>query len=185
MKTLVINGSPRTNGDTAALLAALKKQLVGEVVTLSAYQNDIAPCNDCRQCWQNKGCVIQDDMSYVYADDFDTVVIASPVYMATLPGPLVSLASRFQAYYAAKRFLGDAFCLKEKTAVLILAGGGSGYPEQALLLAKWMFGKMNAQLDQENMVFSLHTDEVPAAKDDQALKKISEIAKRLNQRSLA
>ena len=34
MKTLIINGSPRPNGNTAALLRELKAQLEGEVLEI-------------------------------------------------------------------------------------------------------------------------------------------------------
>lgn len=181
MKTLIINGSPRRNGDTFALLTELKKQLNGEIAEVSAYYDKIKPCIDCRLCWNEKGCVIKDDMSKIYADDFDIVVIASPLYMSNLTGPLVSLASRFQAYYAAKRFLPDEITIKSKTAVLILVGGGDGGPEPAIILSKWMFKKMKAKLEFENVVLSLHTDELPAKDDLYAINKINDIALRLNQ----
>ena len=182
MKTLIINGSPRRNGDTSALLAELKKQLNGQIMEVSAYYDKIAPCTDCRLCWKKKGCAIKDDMAKIYEDDFEVVVIASPLYMSNLTGPLVSLASRFQAYYAAKRFLKDAINIRNKTAILILVGGGDGGPEPAIQMAKWMFKKMNAELRDENVVFSLHTDELPAKEDLVAYLKIKEIACRINQK---
>jgi multimeric flavodoxin WrbA len=58
MKTLIINGSPRRNGDTSGLIEKLKKQLSGEIDEVSAYYDKIAPCVDCRQCWKKKGCAI-------------------------------------------------------------------------------------------------------------------------------
>lgn len=180
MKTLIINGSPRRNGDTSGLIEELKKQLNSEFVEISAYYDKIAPCNDCRQCWKKKSCVIKDDMFKIYNDDFDIVVIASPLYMSNLTGPLVSLASRFQTYYAAKRFLHDEIYLRSKTAILIIVGGGDGGQEQAINLSKWMFKKMNAEFYDENAVFSLHTDNLPAKEDIDALKKIKEIAYRIN-----
>jgi multimeric flavodoxin WrbA len=183
MKTLIINGSPRRNGDTSALLAELKKQLDGEVVEVSAYYNKISPCIDCRKCWEKKGCVINDDMAEIYNDDFDAVVIASPLYMSNLTGPLVSLASRFQAYYAAKRFLQDDMDIKSKIAVLILVGGGDGGPEPAKVMANWMFKKMKAVLKEENVVLSLHTDELHAKEDFNAISRIRDIAWRINHMS--
>ncbi len=182
MKTLIINGSPRRNGDTSALLAELREQLNGQIVEVSAYYDKIAPCTDCRLCWEEKGCVIKDDMTKIYKDDFDAVIIASPLYMSNLTGPIVSLASRFQPYYAAKRFLRDPIDIRKKTAILILVGGGDGGPEPAVQFAKWMFKKMEAELCDENVVLSLQTDEVPAKEDRDALLKIKEIASRINQK---
>lgn len=182
MKTLIINGSPRKNGDTYALIAEFKKHLIGDIIEISAYYDNIKPCMDCRQCWKKKGCVIEDDMSKVYNDDFDVVVIASPIYMSTLTGPLVNLASRFQAYYAAKYFLGDEIKITDKDAVLILAGGGDGGPDQAIRIAKWMFKQMNANLDDVNIAASLHTNDLPAKDDIDTLIKMKEIAYRINKK---
>ena len=100
--------------------------------------------------------------------------------MSNLTGPLISLASRFQAYYAARRFLKDAIDIKEKTGVLILVGGGDGRPEPAINMTKWMFKHMKAHFDENNNVFSLNTDKLPAKEDQNALIKISEIAARIN-----
>lgn len=180
MRTLIINGSPRKDGDTSALIKELKKHLGGDFLELSAYYNKIAPCNDCRSCWKKKGCVIKDDMELIYSDDFDTVVIATPLYMSGLPGPLVSLASRFQSYYATKRFIKEPMNIKPKHAILIIVGGGDGRPDPAIDLTKWMFRYMNATFDDNNAVFSLKTDQLPASMDQEALMKISEIADRFN-----
>ena len=49
-KTIIINGSPRVNGNTAFLIAELKKHLEGEVIEISAFRSGIAPCVDCRAC---------------------------------------------------------------------------------------------------------------------------------------
>ena len=75
MKTLIINGSPRLHGNTVALIDELKRHLEGEVIELSAFRSNIAPCVDCRGCWKTARCVVRDDMEVIYGDDFDNVVI--------------------------------------------------------------------------------------------------------------
>ena len=176
VKTLIINGSPRKDGDTAVLISEFKKKIAHETVEISAYRADIEPCNDCRACRNKKGCKIKDEMQLIYADDFDNVIIASPLYMSNLTSPLVGLASRLQAYYCAKRFLKDEFHLKEKKAALILVGGGDGGPAEAIRLSQWLFKKLNAYGFEKNMVFSLKTDEIPAREDTEAIKRVQEIA---------
>lgn len=178
MKTLIINGSPRKNGDTASLLSKLKEHINHDIVEISVYDNDvkIQPCIDCRACKENKGCIIDDDMQLIYGDDFDNVVIASPLYMSNLTPPLISLASRFQAYYCAKRFLKDEFRIKRKKAALILVGGGDGGPERAIALSQWIFKKLNADGFENHMAFSLKTDDIPARDDEEATKRVREIA---------
>ena len=176
VKTLIINGSPRRSGDTAHLINEFKKHIAGEVVEISAYHDNISPCIDCRKCWEKQGCAINDDMAAIYADDFDTVVIASPVYMSNLTGPLLSLASRFQVYFSASRILKKPIQRRRKKGVLILVGGGDGGAEPAIESAKLIFKMMNAEFSEENAVFSLKTD-VLAAKDDmEAMERVRKVA---------
>lgn len=182
MKTLIINGSPRKNGDTASLINEMKKYLKGDITEISAYYDGIKPCIDCRYCWKNPKCAINDQMNLIYADDFDNVVVASPVYISGLPGPLISLASRLQVYYASKRFLNQKIELQKKDGILILVSGGDGGPENAIQVAKWMLKKMNATYNEENFVFSLNTDKLPASKDLQALQIIKKVSLKLNEK---
>jgi len=180
MKTLIINGSPRKQGDTVSLLNKLKEELAGEIVEISAYYDKIQPCIDCRWCWEEPRCVFKDKMDTIYDDDFDNVVIASPLYMSGLTGPLISLASRFQVYYAAEHFLKNKIEIKKKKGGLILVGGGDGTPTRAISYAKHMFKKMNATLDEDDIIASLHTNELPAAQDEDAINKVKILAHKLN-----
>jgi multimeric flavodoxin WrbA len=176
MKTLIINGSPRKKGDTTFLLSELKKNINHDVVEISAYYDNIKPCIDCRRCVKEKGCAINDNMSLIYADDFDNVVIASPIYMSNLTPPIMGLASRFQSYYCAKRFLKNEFQVKNKKAALILVGGGDGGPAEAIRLSQWIFKKLNADGFEKNIVLSLKTDDIPTSEDTGAIKRVQEIA---------
>ncbi len=175
MKTLIVNGSPRPHGDTATLIAELKKYLTGEVVEISAYRSNIRPCVDCRQCQKTNMCVIRDDMDLIYADDYDAVVIAYPVYYATAPGPIWSLLSRFQCYH---EYLKTSKFppVREKRAGLILVAGGSGNEMKATPAAYISCKMMNAHGLDEHRVVSVNTDEVPAKEDQVALAQMKELA---------
>ena len=96
MKTLLLNGSRRPNGNTVSLIQELKAHLEGEVIEISAFYSGIAPCVDCRGCWETAQCVVHDGMDVIYGDDFDNVVIATPVYFGTMPGAMLNLLSRMQ-----------------------------------------------------------------------------------------
>jgi len=65
MKTLIFNGSPKLNGDTAVLIREFTTYLQGDIKIISCYDN-IKPCNDCRYCWSNIGCSIDDEMQEIY-----------------------------------------------------------------------------------------------------------------------
>ena len=181
MKTLIINGSPRKNGNTAALVSEMVKYLDGEVHFVQTYYDDISPCIDCRYCWSNNSCSINDEMQTVYKllNEVDNVILASPIHFSALTGKLLSFASRLQLFYAARRIRKDnEFSLKKKKGVLILTGGGDGSPEPAINRANIIFRQIN--IESIGTVLSLRTDDIPANKDLEALSKARELALKLN-----
>ncbi|MBP3428781.1 MAG: flavodoxin family protein [Clostridia bacterium] len=180
MKTLIINGSPRTQGNTAALIEELKRHLEGEVVELSAFRSRIAPCVDCRACWTTARCVVRDEMDVVYADDFDNVVVASPVYFSTVPGQVLSLFSRMQPWHCAMFFLKQPLVQHRKKAAVILTGGGKGNCEGAFHHLRAFFRMVNAHGFREHMALSLKTDTIPAWEDEAAMESVREIARWLS-----
>ena len=179
-KTLIINGSPRVNGDTAALVAELRRYLHGEVAEISAFRSKITPCIDCRRCWSTAKCAVRDEMDIIYNDDFDNVVLASPVYFMTLPGQVLSLMSRFQPQHAATFFLNKPVVLRQKKAGLILTAGGKGNESGAGHHISVLFRMMNAHGHAEHTVKSVKTDTIPASADEAALAGILGLAEWLN-----
>lgn len=184
MKTLIINGSPRKSGDTVALLTELKKHLNGEIIEISPVFDKVSMCTNCEACTKTGSCIIKDDMEIVYEDDFDNVVIASPLYASDMTPPMASFYSRFNWTYNKIRYLGEPTNLKEKTGVLILVGGGEGGPSIALKRAERIFKKLNAACSEDNRVFSLNTNKTKAKDDIEALNKIKQIAINLNKEDL-
>jgi len=178
MKTLIINGSPRKSGDTSSLVSVMKQALEGEVIELSPYHDNISPCFDCRYCWKKGKCAIEDDMELIYNDDYENLVVASPVYISHLTGPTINLVSRLQVYYAAKKILKQEIVLREKKGILMLVGGGDGAPNMAINYASGVFKRLNVSFD--DMVLSLNTDRVPAIQDENAVQKVKQIAYKLN-----
>lgn len=180
MKTLLINGSPRPNGNTAVLIRELKTHLEGELVEISAFYDHIAPCLDCRGCWETARCVVRDGMDVIYDDDFDNVVIASPVYYGTLPGSVLSLMSRMQPWHAATHFLNKPLAQRPKKAAAILTAGGKGNAEKAHMHLNAFFRMLNARGFREHTASSPDTDTIPADRDEAAKKQVAEIARWLN-----
>lgn len=133
MKTLILNGSPKMKGDIATLVGEMINHLEGEVRIISSVFNNISPCIDCRYCWWNSGCAIDDEMQgiYKFLEECDNIVIASPIWFSELSGPLMNLASRMQTYFAAAYFRGEKTAIKQKNGVLILAGAEKGTAKKA------------------------------------------------------
>ncbi len=148
MKTLIFNGSPRKNGGTAKMIEELSKQLGGEIDIIYAYRAKITPCVDCRSCWNNDACVIDDDMQRVYRliDEADNIIIASPIYFAELTGELLSMMSRLQLYWVAREF-NDKELLTDKPrkGAVLLTDGGAGIFENSLAMGKRLLRIMGAK----------------------------------------
>ena len=176
-KTLIINGSPRRDGNTEALLRVLREQLQGEVVEISAFYSGIAPCVDCRGCWETAQCVVDDGMQTIYRDDFDNVVVATPIYYGTLPGSVLSLMSRLQPWHAAKFFLNKPLVQRPKKAAAILTAGGKGNVEYAYHHLGALFRMLNAAGFEEHMACSAKTDTFPAAEDEAARADVVKLAR--------
>lgn len=183
MKTLILNGSPRRHGDTATLVEAFTEYLHGEIVAIPAYSTGVAPCNDCRYCRSHAGCLISDDMQYIYTavEKADIVVLASPMHYSTLSGPLLSLASRFQTYFSSGRFRGQhALPPKRRVGLLLLSGGAEGsVPEHAIAAAGDIFRTLRIPLVRS--VWSLGTDVRAASEDAHTLAELRHLADGLNQ----
>ena len=168
MKVLILNGSPRPDGDTAYILEAVKSRFPGgtEFAALNTYETDIRPCDDCRYCWEKEGCRVRDEMDILWKDDYDVVIIASPLYMSFVTPPLFSVISRLNFIWSNRYFLKTSKVLKPKKGILILAGGGDGSPDPAVSIAKTAFRFLNVSFDPAlDCIRSLRTNEVPARDD--------------------
>ena len=179
-KTLIINCSPRLEGDTSALVSEMRKYLEGEAIEISAFRSKIAPCIDCRRCHETAVCVVDDDMKIIYSDDYDNVILASPVYFGTLPGQALNLMSRFQPQHVAAFFLKKPIVLKPKKAGLILVAGGKGNEASAEHHIRVMFMMLNAHGYDKHKAVSLNTDILQAKNDVDALSGAVDLAHWLN-----
>ena len=104
MKTLIFNGSPRKNGETAYMIRTLQENLGGDFKVVNAYRADIRPCIDCRWCFDHAGCAVKDEWQEVlsYIEECDHIIMASPVYFEEVTGMLLAVMSRLQTYFSAR-----------------------------------------------------------------------------------
>ena len=170
MKTLIFNGSPRQNGDTSSLIKKFTEKIKGEYRIVEAYRCNISPCLDCRYCWKNSGCAIDDEMQeiYSYIGECDNILIASPVYFSELTGKLLDVGSRLQTYYCARAFRKEEPIAKPKKGAVILVGGGDGRIDTAYKTACILLHHMNCR-SIHKAVYSHNTNEKPAIDDEYAL----------------
>ena len=99
MKVLMINGSPRLNGNTSIALNEMKKVFEEEGVEADIVQvgnKNVRGCIACNKCAETGKCVF-DDMVNELAPKFeeaDGLVIASPVYYASANATLIAKLDR-------------------------------------------------------------------------------------------
>ena len=123
MKILVLNGSPRPNGNTAAMVASFAegaRESGHDVQIVDVCQKRIAGCLACEYCHTkgNGKCVQQDDMQEVYPllEEAEMIVLASPIYYHSFTGQLKSAINRIYALDKPKNL---------KKAALIMSSGSN------------------------------------------------------------
>ena len=108
MKIVVLNGSPRVNGNTAAMTKAFAEgaaEAGHEVEIVPVAKLKIAGCLGCEYCHTKGGgkCVQKDDMQKLYPllEEAEMIVFASPIYYHGFSAQLQCAIHRF---YAPGRF---------------------------------------------------------------------------------
>lgn len=177
MKTLIFSGTPRKNGDTMALINEFINHIDGEYKIIDAYDCNIQPCVDCRYCWKNAGCCINDEMQevYNYIQECDNILIASPLYFSELTGQLLAITSRLQTYFCARFFRKVKPIEKEKKGGVIIVGGGDGLIENAYNTACRLLHHMNSR-DIAPLIYSHDTNNIPSKDDIMAMESARNLA---------
>ncbi len=99
LKVLLLNGSPRANGNTAIALGEMEKVFAAsgvEAETVLVGHKDIRGCIACGSCYGQGKCVF-DDIVNELAPKFeaaDGLVVASPVYYASANATLIACLDR-------------------------------------------------------------------------------------------
>ena len=158
MRILVLNGSPRPNGNTKGMVEAFREGAVtaGHLVdVVDVCRLKIGGCLACEYCHTKShgSCVQKDDMQEVYAllKEAEMLVIASPIYYHGISGQLKCVIDRF---YAA------AYPVKPphlKQVAMILSSGDANMYDGAMFSYQ---GDFLDYLGLENMgVFTAHGGE--------------------------
>ena len=99
MKVLLINGSPKANGNTARALEEMvtvfsKEGVETEIVHVG--NKDIRGCVACASCYKDGKCIVDDLVNEcaVKLAECDGIVVASPVYYASANGTVISFLDR-------------------------------------------------------------------------------------------
>lgn len=99
MKVLLINGSPRANGNTATLLAEAAKQFEKNGIGSEIMEIGTAAIHGCIACGACKDhhCIFDDDVCNRLIDkmaESDAIIVGSPVYYGQPNGTVLALLQR-------------------------------------------------------------------------------------------
>ncbi|MEG1621144.1 MAG: flavodoxin family protein [Oscillospiraceae bacterium] len=179
MKILMLNGSPRLNGNTKTALNAIAegfgKNVQNEVEIIDVCQKNIKGCVACESCKFNGGkCVLGDDsvdiMEKIY--ECDVLILGTPVYWWGMSGQLKLLVDKF--YSKALPFH------KQDKKVGIVAVGASGVDDIQYNLISQQFAcifkslKWQIVFDEAASAFEIGE----LSKSQQAIEKFSELWKK-------
>lgn len=132
MKFCILMGSPRKNGNTAALLNPFMdelKNMEAEVSCIWLYDKKIEPCLACRNCqneWDKFGCVQNDDMQEIFNEvyDSDFIILATPIYSWYCTAPMKAALDRLvygmNKYYGEEK--GPSLWSGKKCAIIATCG---------------------------------------------------------------
>lgn len=99
MKVLILNGSPKPDGNTAIAIEEMRKVFAEEGVETEIVQvgnKDVRGCIACGRCGELGRCVFDDVVNDI-AEKFekaDGLVVASPVYYASANATLIAVLDR-------------------------------------------------------------------------------------------
>ena len=126
MKVLLINGSPRNNGNTFLALTEVARTLNDEGIEtqiISIGKKAVQGCIACGMCGRTGKCTFNDDLYYqvlrAVKDGIDGLIIGSPVYYGGPNGSLCALLDR--VFYS----LGTDLMYKPGASVVVCRRGGA------------------------------------------------------------
>lgn len=121
MKVLIINGSPRTNGNSATLIKEITdvfSSLNVEVNLMNIGNKNIRGCIACNTCSKGNGCVFKDEVNDAskVLEEADGMIVISPTYFASPNGTIISFLNRlfYSSNYSKKYKVGAAFAVARR-----------------------------------------------------------------------
>ena len=133
---LILNGSPRKNGNTAGLTKAFAEGAESAGHKVTEFFLDSMNIRGCKGCFGGHSskdcpCVQQDDMNQIYpvAKECDIIVLASPLYYWNMSGQLRTAVDRL---FALEEGDGNLLRGHDRGAVLLMAAEGDNFEDVSL-----------------------------------------------------
>ena len=179
MKVLLINGSPRQNGNTAIALAEVAKQLTQEGIESEIVWIGNKPIRGCIACGQCKikgigRCVFDDDICNKISEKFEdsnALIVGSPVYYGQPNGALLSIIQR--AFYSN----GSNISGKSAASIAVCRRGGATAVFESLNMPFQMMNMPIVTSQYWNIVYGRTEGE--AAMDTEGLQTMRTLARNM------
>ena len=146
MQVLIINGSPRKNGVTAAVLHRIEENLRGagiEVLFYNLGEMKMSHCTGCNYCYRTGHCCMEDDAELLSKriEEADGIVLGSPTYASNVSGLMKDFIDR--GHFVMEQLLHKKYC--------ITVASGENYGSQDTLkvlknLVLFSGGRLSGQL---------------------------------------
>ena len=134
MKILILNSSPRRNGNISKMLEAMKQEIEccnAEAVYVRVPELKVRPCIGCMKCRSSLRCCLpEDDAQRVLQSirDADALIIGAPCYWGNMPGELKVLFDRMVYGMMGENSLGMPLALHKGKKVIIVSTCTTPYP---------------------------------------------------------
>lgn len=174
LKVLLINGSPRKNGNTYLALMEAAKQLEQNGIASELLQIGTEPaqgCIACNHCKKTGHCVFENELynrAYNLMSECDGIIVGSPTYYGQPNGTLLCLIQRL--CYSASNLMQN----KPAAAVAVCRRGGATAVYQTLLMPFQMLNMPIVTSQYWNIVYG--RDEGEAALDEEGLQTMRTMA---------
>ena len=132
-KIVILNGSPRRNGNTSTLVKAFTEGAGSAGHTVTEFFLDRMEIHGCKGCSGGRSsrecpCVQKDDMIQIYAAvrECDVIVMASPLYYWNMSGQLRTAVDRL---FALEEGDGNLLRGHDRSCALLMAAEGNGFED--------------------------------------------------------
>ena len=142
MKTIILNGSPRKNWNTAMLLKEAEKgarEAGSETEYIDLYDLQFTGCRSCMACKRKDGerckCFWKDDLSPVIDRIFqaDSLIIGSPIYLGDITSQVHALIERLHFCALSYDDYSNYFNGKVNVGIILTMNASKAYFEQSYL----------------------------------------------------
>lgn len=135
-RIVILNGSPRRNGNTSALVREFTKGAENAGNTVIEFFLNSMDIHGCRGCFGGHSskecpCVQQDDMNKIYpaVRDCDVIVLATPLYYWNMSGQIRTAVDRL---FALEEGDGNLLRGHGRASALLMAAEGNGFEDVRL-----------------------------------------------------